>query len=94
VPLFHFSEDPHQQDAGMFVSAESVTPVSVQAVGDLGVALERADVELRVMRTLLPLRDLWSTTLHASGVLLRNAQGWEGRTATGSPPRPPVHRRR
>jgi hypothetical protein len=28
------------------------------------------------MESLAPLRDVWSTSLHASGIRLRNAQGW------------------
>jgi hypothetical protein len=35
-----------------------------------------AGVELRVMERLTPLRHVWSTSLHASGVRLRNAAGW------------------
>jgi hypothetical protein len=38
--------------------------------------LETRQVELRVMESLLPLRDIWKTTLHASGIRLRNARGW------------------
>ena len=35
-----------------------------------------AGVELRVMHRLTPLRDVWSTSLHASGIRLRHAQDW------------------
>jgi hypothetical protein len=33
-------------------------------------------VELRVMESLLPLRGVWDSSLHASGIRLRNARGW------------------
>jgi hypothetical protein len=65
-------------DAWMWVSAASVRPLESTACGNLLEALSAEDVELRVMDSLLPLRDVWSTTLHASGIRLRNAQGWAG----------------
>ena len=39
-------------------------------------ALAACGVELRFMPVLTPLRDVWSTSLHASGIRLRNAKGW------------------
>lgn len=66
----------HLHDAGMHVSAEPVVPQSTEPVGDLAEALRRADVELRVLESLTPLRGSWDTTLHASGIRLRNATGW------------------
>lgn len=63
-------------DAGMWVSRTAVTPLRVEVIDDLPGALADCGVELRVMPTLTPLRDVWSTSLHASGVRLRNARGW------------------
>ncbi len=63
-------------DAGMHVSRATLEPLAVDPVGDLLEALRRANVELRLMERLTPLRDVWSTTLHASGIRLRNAQDW------------------
>ena len=60
-------------DAGMWVSREGVEPIGVEAIADLPGALRDCDVELRVVRTLRPLLPVWSTTLHASGIRLRNA---------------------
>ena len=34
-------------------------------------------IELRVMQDLSPLKGVWSTTLHASGIRLRNASNWQ-----------------
>ncbi|MGO7421998.1 DUF6886 family protein, partial [Rhizobium ruizarguesonis] len=34
-------------------------------------------VELRVVDTLTPLKGLWGTSLHVSGIRLRNAGDWE-----------------
>jgi len=68
-------EDP--QDAGMWVSRQAVRPSRAEPVGDLVDALRQEGVELRLIRRLSPLRGLWETSLHASGIRLRNAQGWE-----------------
>ncbi len=80
------------RDAGMHISAATVAPLSVEPVGDLLEALEAANVELRLLPSLLPLRDVWETSLHASGVRLRNAEGWNDAEVTGTPPRPPAMR--
>ena len=40
------------------------------------------------MHSLTTLRGIWDTSLHASGVRLRNAQDWG---AAGSPPSPRQH---
>ena len=77
--------------AGMHVSRERVEPIRVEPVGDLALAHERANVELRLLPTLEPLRDVWQSSLHASGIRLRNAQGWNDEPPTGFPPRPPAH---
>lgn len=63
-------------DAGMWVSRQPVEPLSAEVIRNLPAALEACDVELRVMPSLVPLRDLWSGTVHASGIRLRNAAGW------------------
>jgi len=39
-----------------------------------------------VMERLTPLKNVWSTSLHASGIRLRNAQDW---LASGEPLRAP-----
>jgi hypothetical protein len=60
----------------MWVSREPVTPLRVEPCGSLLDALAAEHVELRVMETLASLRRVWSTSLHASGIRLRHAQGW------------------
>ena len=66
------------EDAGMWVSLEPVAPARIEAITDLPSALRDAGVELRVMDRLTPLRGVWErTTMHWSGIRLRNAQGWE-----------------
>jgi len=67
-------------DAGMWVSRAPVTPLEMQTLPDLPAALRAEGVELRLMDSLTPLRGVWNTSLHASGVRLRNAIGW------GTPP--------
>ena len=65
-------------DAGMHVSRSSVAPLAIDAIGDLPAALAAAGVELRVLDTLAPLRAAFATTLHASGIRLRNSGTWGG----------------
>jgi len=80
TPIYRyvFERDPFEDigDVGMWVSRTTVRPLRVEPVGDLRAALEAADVELRVMPHLLPLKGVWESSLHASGVRLRNAQRW------------------
>ena len=64
-------------DAGMWVSRKPVRPVDMTVVDSLPERLAEANVELRVMASLVPLRDVWSTTLHASGIRLRFARDFE-----------------
>lgn len=64
------------EDAGMFVSREAVRPVAQELVADLPGALRTNHTELRAVGSLLPLRAVWQSTLHASGIRLRNATGW------------------
>jgi len=61
---------------GTWLSEETVVPLRVEPVGDLLAALRDANVELRLMPSLTPLKGIWNSTLHASGVRLRNAQDW------------------
>ncbi|HEX2850164.1 MAG TPA: hypothetical protein VHN98_06415 [Acidimicrobiales bacterium] len=63
-------------DTWMWVSRDPVTPIAVDRYDDLLGALAAQDVELRIMSDLTPLRGVWDTTLHASGIRLRNARGW------------------
>jgi len=63
-------------DVGMWVSRSAVRPWMVDVVNDLPGSLRDAEVELRVMPSLVRLRDAWATSLHVSGIRLRNARGW------------------
>ena len=63
-------------DAGMFVSRAAVAPVAMETISDLPAALDECGVELRVMQSLAPLQDVWTTSLHSSGIRLRNARDW------------------
>lgn len=64
-------------DAGMFVSRVPVVPRAVETIADLPAALAAQGVELRVMENLAPLRAAFASTLHASGIRLRNAASWQ-----------------
>ena len=70
-------------DVGMWVSRSPVRPLRADALRSLPHALEARNVELRVLPTLKPLSDIWGTTLHASGIRLRNAEGWGVRPEPG-----------
>jgi hypothetical protein len=63
-------------DVGMWVSRLPVRPLRVEALDDLPAQLARRGVELRVLDSLLPLKPVWQSSLHASGIRLRNAAGW------------------
>jgi hypothetical protein len=63
-------------DAGMWVARQTVAPLGRERLTDLPAELAMRDVELRVLESLVPLRGLWDTSLHVSGIRLRNAAGW------------------
>ena len=68
--------EPLDDDAWMWVSKHPVRPLASASCGPLLDALAAEGVELRVMESLAPLRDLWSSSLHVSGIRLRNARDW------------------
>lgn len=61
-------------DAGMWTSRLPVVPRTTTLVDDLPRRLEERHVDLRAVENLSPLKPLWSTTLHTSGIRLRNAR--------------------
>jgi hypothetical protein len=63
-------------DAGMHVSRSAVEPLRRERLDDLPAALEQGGTQLCFVDSLLPLRGAWASTLHASGIRLRNAAGW------------------
>ena len=73
-------------DVGMWVSRAPVLPTAVETLTGLDRHLEEANVELRPLDDLTPLRTVWNSTLHASGIRLRNARNWG---APGWPHSPP-----
>jgi hypothetical protein len=82
IHRYEFAPDRFENldDAGMWVSRTTERPVAMETIVDLPAAMAAAGVELRIMENLTPLRDVWSTSLHASGVRLRNASDWNGPT--------------
>jgi hypothetical protein len=67
-------QDTH--DAGMWVSRTTVYPLDKTTLTDLPARLAESGTELRVVDSLLPWKDVWNSTLHASGIRIRNATGW------------------
>jgi hypothetical protein len=65
-------------DAGMHVARTAVEPLAVEAIDDLPAALAAAGTELRVLDRLAPLRPAFASSLHASGIRLRNSRTWDG----------------
>lgn len=65
-------------DAGMWISKNIVKPVAKTHIGNLPEKLQSTNVELRLLDTLTPLRDAWNSSLHVSGIRLRNARNWIG----------------
>jgi hypothetical protein len=63
-------------DAGMWVAKSAVEPLAKDSVEALPARLAEHGVQLRVLDTLTPLRDAWCSTLHVSGIRLRNAKQW------------------
>ena len=70
-------------DAGMWVSRSPVEPLGADHLTDLPGQLALRGVTLTPVTSLASLRQLWDTSLHASGIRLRNsasppAQGMRG----------------
>ncbi len=63
-------------DAGMHVSKQTVRPSDKVQLTGLPKHLERAGVELKTLENLTSLKAAWASSLHVSGVRLRNAAGW------------------
>jgi len=64
------------QDAGMWVSEAPVVPTGHVTLVGLDGELARCGVDLRVVESLAPLAALWDSSLHVSGIRLRNAATW------------------
>jgi hypothetical protein len=65
-----------ENDPWMWVSRETVEPLAVTAIRDIPAAMAEAGVELRLMRSLAPLWNAWGSTVHFSGIRLRNSRTW------------------
>ena len=63
-------------DVGMWVSRSSVKPTALHALTNLPKHLTESGVELRTVDNLTPLKPVWESSLHASGIRLRNAKDW------------------
>lgn len=63
-------------DAGMFVSRVPVKPQALEVIEHLPSSLSAREVELQIMPSLRPLREVWKSSMVASGIRLRNAQDW------------------
>jgi hypothetical protein len=72
----HF--EPVPGDEWMMVSRDIVTPLREELIDDLAAALRHVRVDLRIVSSLEPLREAWNSTVHVSGIRLRNSRSWRG----------------
>jgi len=77
MPAEAFQALESEDVAWMFTSRDVLTPLAIERLHDLESALRDAGVELRLMPSLTPLRKAWASTMHVSGIRLRNAEGWD-----------------
>lgn len=63
-------------DAGMWVSRHAASVLDRVTMTNLPEALSQRGVTLRAVESLAPMKPLWETSLHVSGIRLRNARGW------------------
>lgn len=64
------------EDAGMWVSEAPVVPLGRAVLAGLDGELARHGVDLRIVGSLAPLAALWDSSLHVSGLRLRNSASW------------------
>ncbi len=64
------------RDAGMWVSRQTIVSADKTPITNLRDRLAKQLVVLRSLEDLTPLRDVWSTSLHASGIRLGTAARW------------------
>lgn len=69
------------EDAGMWVSEAPVVPLGRVALAGLDSELAGCGVDLRVVDSLAPLVALWDSSLHVSGIRLRNSLTWRAALA-------------
>jgi len=74
------------REVGMWVSTSAVRPDQVEPLSKLEDRLEDAGVELRALDCLASLKPVWRSSLHASGIRLRNAMDWGPPSWTHSKP--------
>lgn len=63
-------------DAGMWVARRPIVPIGVAGLSGLDREFAPRGVALRVVDSLMPLKPLWQSSLHVSGIRLRNALDW------------------
>ena len=87
IYVYHMPPDtfvPQDANAGYYVSDVAVVPSKVEPLGDPLQRLASAGVELRLMRSLRPLRDaLIHSTVPFSMIRLRNAAPNQGASESG-----------
>lgn len=76
-PLYRYELPPDGfaciDDAGTWVSHAPCMPIDMVRIENVELALQAADVELRVLPSLTTLAPLWDTSLHVRGIGSRKA---------------------
>lgn len=76
------------EDHGVWVSPNTVVPLSIEALGPLVAEFGEAKVELRLCPSLVPIGQLLQTTsLHWSLIRMRFAEGWQAQGGTPMMPK-------
>ncbi|AWZ01058.1 hypothetical protein RHODOSMS8_01522 [Rhodobiaceae bacterium] len=73
-------------DVGMWVNRSAVIPLQTKTISDLPARIRDRDIDLTALDDLAELKGVWDTTLHASGIRLRNAKKWGHPGWPHSPP--------
>lgn len=66
----------HTGEVGMWVSRTAVSPLAIHGLTHLPTEIAGSKTQLRAVDSLLPYKPVWQSSLHASGIRLRNAAGW------------------
>jgi len=74
------------QEVGMWVSHQQVEPITMAILDDLESELASSRTKLCVVDSLLQFKPVWGSSVHASGIRLRNARGWGEPGWPHSPP--------
>lgn len=76
---YHFELETFESlsDRGIWISKSAIRPRGMTALHDLPQRLKEQGVEIRVTDDFSALKGAWQSSVHASGIRLRNAASWK-----------------